>query len=84
MSNSRAGGNDPNKRRKKHSRSISFNEINFLERILISASHNENVINQIEEAISGFSTKDKQISELIKVWKVFQLANLELKKDGSI
>jgi hypothetical protein len=79
-----ARGTGEEKFRKKNNRSSILNEINFLERVLISASHNESVINQIEEAISGFDETDKQISGLIKVWRVFQSAHLELKKDGSI
>lgn len=58
-----------------------FIDNSFLEEVLVNASHNKVVINQIQEALDATGRKDKALHEFSLFWSRFKEVHDEIVKD---
>src|SRR5262249_26864076 len=67
------------RRKKKLSRLV---ETSFLEEVLVNASHNQVVINQIQDALEATGRKNKTLCEFGRFWDRFMEAHKEVVGNG--
>jgi hypothetical protein len=72
-----SGGGSANSRKKKTALSRLI-ETSFLEEVLVNASHNQVVINQIQDALDATDRKNKTLSEFGQFWHRFMEAHKEV------
>jgi hypothetical protein len=78
-SGSGGGSANPGKKKTALARLI---ETSFLEEVLVNASHNQVVINQIQDALDATDRKNKTLSEFGQFWHRFMEAHKDVVENG--